>query len=102
VTEAAVEVVRIRPKDGSHERLRTLRDQMVAEYEAQWPGKFSTRLLELEDGTWLDLWTWQSRALAEDVLSRSDEELPAFAEWKTLVEPVSFDWAGDLPWGAHP
>lgn len=96
----ATEVVRIRPKAGQEERLRGIRPAMVAEYEAHWPGRFSTDLYELEDGTWLDLWTWETRALADEALA-SPEKTPSFEEWKTLVDPVAFDWAAPGPWGTH-
>jgi hypothetical protein len=100
MSQLATEVVRIRPKAGQEERLRALRAIMVAEYEAHWAGRFSTELYELEDGTWLDLWTWETRALAEEALA-SPGKTPAFEEWKTLVEPVAFDWAAPGAWGTH-
>jgi len=101
MADEAVEVVRIRPQDGAQERLRAIREQLVAEYERHWPGQFRTRLLELEDGTWLDLWAWSSRELAERALAE-EEKTPTFGEWRTLVEPLGFDWAVAPAWGTHP
>lgn len=101
MADEAIEVVRIRPKPGTHDTLRAMRAQMVAEYEQHWPGQFRTQLLELEDGSWLDLWIWSTRELAERALAE-EEKTPTFGEWRAHVEPVSFDWATALRWGAHP
>ncbi len=90
-TYEAIEIVRIRPKDGAIPRLRAIRAAMVGEHVERYGDRVRAELFECEDGTWVDVWRWSTRALAEEALG--GEPLPAFAEWLSLVEPVAFDWA---------
>ena len=90
-----VEIVRIRPKDGAIPRLQELRPRILEEIEARYPGSASTQLFELEDGSWVDVWSWMSRADAEDAIA-NPAQFPSFVEWLDLVEPVGFDWARPL------
>lgn len=87
----AVEIVRIRPQEGAEARLMELRPRMIDEYRQIYGDRVSAQLFECEDGTWVDVWSWETRALAEDALANTSRT-PAFEEWVTLVDDVAFDW----------
>ncbi len=97
VDDLYAEIVRIRPKDAAAEaRLLEIRDAMVQSYRDACPGFVSCRLLRPEeDGTWVDLWYWRSKAAAEEALAHP-ERTPLFVEWGSLVEMVRFEWAAVL------
>ncbi|HWI21578.1 MAG TPA: hypothetical protein VNT22_03085 [Baekduia sp.] len=97
----ATELVRIRLKQGTTlERLKALRTEMAEQYTEHYGGSFDVQMYELEDGTYLDIWTWETRELAEAALGDTSK-IPAFERWKSLVEVVSFDWAAEQDWGRH-
>jgi hypothetical protein len=97
----ATEVVRFKLKDGTTvEQLQELRVPMAQEYDAAFGGRFRAQLYSLEDGTFVDVWTWESRELAEAALGDTSKT-PSFEKWGTLVEIVGFDWATPQDWGKH-
>jgi hypothetical protein len=97
----ATEVVRFKLKDGTTvQQLQELRVPMAQEYDDAFGGRFQARLYALEDGTFVDVWTWESRELAEAALADTSKT-PSFEKWKTLVDIVSFDWATPASWGGH-
>jgi len=55
------------------------------------PGFVSAQLARLEDGTWLDLVTWESRAAAEAGIA-AEPSIPEFVEFVQHV--------GDIVWSA--
>lgn len=87
-----VEVVRVRPKPGAEERLLELRPAILKEINDHYPRGATAQLLKLEDGTWLDLYSWTAREDAEDALT-DPSRFTAFSEWLTLTELVSFEWS---------
>jgi len=90
------EIVRIRPKPGNEEELLGMRDELVQSFRDVWPGFVSCRLLKPEeDGTWVDLWFWRTKADAEEALANTDRT-PLFADWGERVEMVQFEWASVL------
>jgi len=86
-----VEVVRIRPKEGSEPRLLELRDELVQSYRDASPAFVRASLLRLEDSdVWVDLWYWTDRAGAEAGLANPT---PQFVEWGGLVDLLSLEWS---------
>ena len=69
-----------------------IRPEVIAHYTGKYGDGVHTQLLESEDGTWLDIWSWGSRADAEHELANM-ESVPIFMEWVSLVERVGFEWA---------
>ncbi|HWH26299.1 MAG TPA: hypothetical protein VNT53_06615 [Pseudolysinimonas sp.] len=66
MSEYNAEVVHIRPTSAdAREELLRIRPQMLAEYDVECKGKYSALLHEPEDGSFVDIWTWESHELAE-------------------------------------
>lgn len=85
------EIVHIKPKPNSAARLKELRPTILAEYKERYPN-VTAALYEVDDGTWVDIWTWTDRAEADEALADATIS-PAFGEWLTLVELISLKWA---------
>jgi hypothetical protein len=97
----ATELVRIKLKEGTTlDRLKAVRIEMAEQYTEHYGGSFDVQMYELEDGTYLDVWTWATRELAEQALADTSG-IPAFETWGSLVDVVSFDWAAEQDWGRH-
>jgi hypothetical protein len=91
--ELYAEIVRIRPKPGTEQRLLEMRDPLVQSYRDNFPGFVSCRLLRPEEGdTWVDLWYWKRKSDAEEALADTSKT-PLFEEWGKLVDMVQFEWA---------
>jgi hypothetical protein len=92
VDDIYVEIMRVRPRLGAEARLLELRDDVVKSYRDR-PGFVSCRLLRPEDeGPWVDLWFWRSRAEAEQAGVGNAETLPV-REWHELTTVEHYEWA---------
>jgi hypothetical protein len=69
-----------------------IRPQIITHYTDKYGDGVHAQLFACEDGTWVDVWSWASRATAEEELAQV-ASVPVFAEWMSLVEPVGFEWA---------
>lgn len=88
---AITEIVHIRPKPESINRLKEIRPAIIKSYQARYPN-VKAELYEVDDGTWVDIWTWSSRAEADEALADTSIS-PEFGEWQTHVELLSLKWA---------
>lgn len=97
----ATEIVRITLKDGTTvDQLKEIRGRMETEFSQEYGGRFRAQLYALEDGSFVDVWTWESREIAEAALA-DPSDTPSFIEWAERVEIVGFDWATPEAWGRH-
>lgn len=86
----AVELVRLKPKPGAKERLLEIRPTLLEQYRKHYQ-QFEAELTTTEDGSWIDIWTWEDRSFAEEALADTSR-FPAFEEWVTLVDLESVTW----------
>lgn len=81
------EVVRSRVRAGAEEEMLRLRPRMIAAVRERFPELLDARLVQLDDGSWLDLVQWSSREAAEQA-SAAFAEIPEAAAMGALVEEV--------------
>ncbi|MEV4176021.1 antibiotic biosynthesis monooxygenase [Nonomuraea sp. NPDC049709] len=60
-----IELARFRVRQGTQDRLVTERPEMVAALRRQFPGCLAAYLTKGDDGEWLDVVLWRSRAEAQ-------------------------------------
>ncbi len=94
----AVEVVRVKPKPGAEQRLSELRPAIEASMARDFPGRVSSELVVLDDGTWCDIWRWTDRTDADQAAATAAERYPEFLEWLELVDEISLDWGESPAW----
>ena len=84
------EVVRSRVRPGVEDEMLQLRPRMIAAVRQRFPELLDARLVQMEDGSWLDLVQWSSRDAAE----RAAASMPAIPEAAAMMglldEVVSF------------
>lgn len=85
-----VEIVRIKPKSGSEQKLQEIRPRFIADTTKMHPGVLATILVDSGDGTLVDIWLWESREQAQGALD-DGANIPGFAEWSEQVDVVSFE-----------
>jgi Antibiotic biosynthesis monooxygenase len=90
-----LEVVRFRAKQGSETALIEDRPAMVADVRGRHPGLIRAELSMLDDGSYLDVLRWRSRAEA-DAANADAENIPGFATWVRHVEEVLSLEAGEI------
>ncbi len=89
------EVVRSRVRAGAEEEMLRLRPRMIAAVRERFPELIDARLVQLDDGSWLDLVQWSSREAAERAAA-SFAEIPEAAAMGALIEEVvSFEHGVD-------
>jgi hypothetical protein len=88
--EPGVEIVRIRPKERSKDRLAEIRPRFISDTKRMHPGVISATLADGGDGTFVDIWVWNSREEAQAALD-AGASIPGFAEWAEQVDVVSFE-----------
>jgi hypothetical protein len=89
------EVVRSRLRAGAEDEMLELRPRMIAAVRERFPELIEARLVQLDDGTWLDLVRWSSREAAEQAAA-SMAEIPEAAAMAELIEEiVSFEHGVD-------
>jgi Antibiotic biosynthesis monooxygenase len=84
------EVVRSRVHEGREDEMLALRPAMIAAVRGRFPDLLDARLVRMDDGTWLDVVRWRSRAAAEQAAA-SFGEVPEARRMSGLVEVLSFD-----------
>jgi hypothetical protein len=89
------EVVRSRVRPGAEEDMLRLRPQMISAVRARFPELLDARLVQLDDGSWLDLVQWSSREAAERAAASMGEIPEAAAMAELLDEIVSFEHGVD-------
>ena len=85
-----VEIVRIRPKPGSEQKLQEIWPRFIADTKRLHPSVVEAILLDAGDGTFVDIWVWESREKAQAALD-DGANIPGFVEWGEHVDVVSFE-----------
>jgi antibiotic biosynthesis monooxygenase len=75
-----IELATFTIRDGAEERLVAERPAMLAALRDRFPGVLSAYLTRADDGSWLDVIVWQSRAAAEEA-ARLVGTVPECAAW---------------------
>jgi hypothetical protein len=88
------EVVRSRIRAGAEEEMLQLRPRMIAAVRQRFPELLDARLVQMDDGSWLDIVQWSSREAA-DRAAASMTEIPEAAAMMGLVEVESFEHGHD-------
>ena len=81
------EVVRSRVRAGCEGEMLALRPAMIAAVRQRFPDLLGARLVRMDDGTWLDIVRWRSRAAAEQAAAEF-AEVPEARRMSELVEQV--------------
>ena len=81
------EVVRSRVRAGREGEMLALRPAMVAAVRQRFPDLLDARLVRMDDGTWLDIVRWRSRAAAEQAAA-AFADVPEARRMSELVEQV--------------
>ena len=89
------EVVRSRVRPGAEEDMLQLRPQMIGAVRRRFPELLDARLIQLDDGSWLDLVQWSSRDAAERAAASMPEIPEAAAMMELIEEIVSFEHGVD-------
>jgi hypothetical protein len=85
------EVVRSRIRTGSEERMLELRPRMIAAVRSRFPELQDAHLIQLDDGSWLDVVRWGSRESAERAAAAMQDIPEAAAMMELIEEIVSFE-----------
>ncbi|MEV0162523.1 antibiotic biosynthesis monooxygenase [Nonomuraea fuscirosea] len=75
-----IELARFRVREGAEDRLVAERPEMVAALRRRFPGCLAAYLTRGDDGEWLDVILWRSRAEAEES-AREVNSVPEVAAW---------------------
>lgn len=86
-----IEIVSLRPKsDGmTEDELRNLHMASATDISALHPSLVDSYLLRSEDGTYVDVLLWESRAGAQGALDGADE-IAGFSAWAKAIDVLSF------------
>jgi len=76
----AIELARFRIHDGAEAQLLTERPAMVDALRQQFPGCLAAYLTKEDDGGWLDVVLWRTRAEAEEA-AQAVGAVPECAAW---------------------
>jgi hypothetical protein len=79
-TVTTIELARFRVHDGAADLLIVERPAMVKAMRRRFPGCLAAYLTREDDGGWLDVVLWRSRAEAEEA-ARSINDVPECAAW---------------------
>ena len=75
-----IELARFTVHHGAEEALRAERPAMVRALRGRFPGCLAAYLTKEDDGSWLDVVLWRSRAEAEEA-AREVQSVPECASW---------------------
>jgi heme-degrading monooxygenase HmoA len=78
------DVVHAKVRDGAEEEMLRRRPALEAGVREKLPGLIDIRLIRLDDGTYLDLLRWESRAAADAAIERF-AEIPEAGEIHDLL-----------------
>lgn len=92
---ACFEVVRFRPKPGQEDAIAQTRPAMEAAFRERYPNMLDMKLGRLEDGTYVDVFVWKSRADA-DHAQETEGDIPEFQAFVANVEELVTHDFGDL------
>ncbi|MEV4760459.1 antibiotic biosynthesis monooxygenase [Micromonospora sp. NPDC049559] len=75
-----IELARFRIHEGAEQRLLAERPAMIDALRSRFPACLAAYLTREDDGGWLDILVWRSRAEAEEA-ARLVDTVPACAAW---------------------
>jgi heme-degrading monooxygenase HmoA len=81
------EIVHARVRDGAEEEMLSRRPALEAAVRERVPGLLDIRLVRLDDGTYLDVLRWESRAAA-DAATEQYAAIPEAGEIHGFVQEV--------------
>jgi hypothetical protein len=85
------EVVRSRVRAGAEEEMLRLRPRMIAAVQERFPDLVDARLIQMDDGSWMDVVRWRSREAAEQAAAAMPEIPEAAAMMGLIEEIVAFE-----------
>ena len=89
------EVVHARVRDGVEDEMVSRRPALEAAVRERLPGLLDIRLVRLDDGTYLDVLRWESRAAADAAIERF-AEVPEAGEIHAFVEEILAHHRGEV------
>ena len=89
------EIVHARIRDGVEEAMLSRRPQLEAAVREKLPGLLDIRLVRLDDGTFLDVLRWESRAAADAAIEKF-AEVPEAMEIHGFVEEDLAHYRGEV------
>lgn len=95
MTQHVYELVRTRIRPECEAEMLELRPQMIAAVRERFPQLIEARLIKLDDGTWLDIATWETRDAAERAAAAFSDIPEAAAMAQFLDEIVAFEHGVD-------
>jgi hypothetical protein len=95
-----VEFVKYSVKEASEEEFLALRSSAVVAVKAAHPALVSVPVLSQQpDGSWIDVWIYESQDAAE-AANAGAGDIPEFVAFSAVVDGVEID-AGRMPNGAE-
>lgn len=88
------EVVHSRVSPGAEDAMLALRPRFIAAMRRAVPGLLDARLVRLDDGSWLDIVRWESRAAAE-AGAAVHQQVPEAAEMAGHLTEILALWQGE-------
>lgn len=94
-----VEIIRLRARPGSEDRLSEIRPRMLKDLKQKHPTFASAVLADAGDGVLVDIWVFDSLEGIE-AASADGANIPSYVEWRKHVDVVGFeqlevvDWSG--------
>ena len=88
---AVYELVRSRIRAGAEEQMLELRPRMIAAVRERFTDLQDAHLLQLDDGSWLDVVRWGSRESAERAAATMQDIPEAAAMMGFIEEILSFE-----------
>jgi len=87
-----IELARFTVKSGEEEAFLAERDAMSRAAKENFAGFVDETLVELEDGSYLSIWTWEAREYCDRAMAQVDRVAPV-SEWLAhLEEDVSMEF----------
>jgi hypothetical protein len=87
MSNAALEIVRYRLKDGAEEELLAEGPSLFALLREEFPGMRTAHRAKLDDGSWIDVVVWDSREEAE-AAAREAMDRPQIAAFMRHIDEV--------------
>lgn len=90
---AVFELARFKIEPHKTNDMLASRDAMVDAIRARFPGLIEARLARLDDGTWIDVWRWESLEQAKAAAAGAPEVPEAGAMFSLISEVESMEHA---------
>ncbi len=87
-----MEIARFRVRKGQEEAFLAERGAMREAARATFDGFVDEMLVELEDGSYLTIWTWAGREFCDRAMARADQVAPVASWLGHVEEDVSMDF----------